>query len=303
MVNPVGVYSDMFETSVRVYSDDAQTITFGDSFRSIDTLPTTTIAGKTIYLTFAYNIKDNKFDLVNATNEGEGLSDKEDKANKGAINGYAPLDSNQKVPVGNLPTQMMEFEGNWDASTNTPTLSNTDTGLKGTVYYCNVSGTVDFGAGNIIFAVGDWATNNGTIWQRGNNSGKVILTETITQDDSLGNGTVTTSTTAIDGFTLQIERNTANYFKAQVVNNTGVSKDITWAAQSYGSILWTENGSLVTTANGSFVNLNSIVYFSATQNSTCRADIVVDGVQYLATFFGMKIGSNYTVLLTFTKIN
>ena len=33
------------------------------------------------------------------------LSAKEDKANKGAANGYAPLDANSKVPTANLPDQ------------------------------------------------------------------------------------------------------------------------------------------------------------------------------------------------------
>lgn len=40
------------------------------------------------------------------TNSGApvDLSTKEDKANKGVANGYAPLDATSKVPSGNLPT-------------------------------------------------------------------------------------------------------------------------------------------------------------------------------------------------------
>ena len=37
----------------------------------------------------------------------EKISDKEDKANKGIANGYAPLDSNTKVPEANLPSSVV----------------------------------------------------------------------------------------------------------------------------------------------------------------------------------------------------
>ena len=48
------------------------------------------------------------------------------------------------------------FRGEWNASTNTPALDNTDTGVKGFFYRVTVAGTVDFGDGNITFNVGDY---------------------------------------------------------------------------------------------------------------------------------------------------
>lgn len=60
----------------------------------------------------------------------------------------------------------LQYKGVWDASTNTPTLLNTDTGVTGYVYRCNVAGSVDFGAGSITFTIGDFAVNNGTIWEK-----------------------------------------------------------------------------------------------------------------------------------------
>ena len=56
-------------------------------------------------------------------------------------------------------------KGAWDASTNTPTLAN-GVGTNGWVYRANVAGTVDFGAGNIVFEIGDLAVYNGTIWEK-----------------------------------------------------------------------------------------------------------------------------------------
>jgi hypothetical protein len=58
------------------------------------------------------------------------------------------------------------YAGTWAASTNTPTLANTDTGVQGAVYYVTDAGSVDFGAGAISFAAGDKVANNGTTWDK-----------------------------------------------------------------------------------------------------------------------------------------
>lgn len=57
------------------------------------------------------------------------------------------------------------YKGTWDASSNTPTLAN-GTGTAGWYYRCVVSGTVDFGAGNITFAIGDDVYYNGSAWEK-----------------------------------------------------------------------------------------------------------------------------------------
>ena len=87
-------------------------------------------------------------------------------ASKGQPNGLASLDSGGQVPSGQLPLELMELKGNWNASTNTPTLANTDTVALGNVYKVSVVGSVDFGAGSISFGVGDWVYNDGSIWDR-----------------------------------------------------------------------------------------------------------------------------------------
>jgi hypothetical protein len=120
---------------------------------------------------------------------------------KGAANGVASLDSNGKVPLAQLPNSIVEYKGTWDASTNTPTLANgagnPDTAI-GDVYRAAVAGTVDFGAGNITFAIGDYAIlNDSKIWEKAQTSevvsgvssvnglvGDVILTTT-----EIGEGT------------------------------------------------------------------------------------------------------------------
>jgi hypothetical protein len=58
------------------------------------------------------------------------------------------------------------LQGTWDASTNTPTLANTDTEKTGFMYQVSVGGTVNFGAGNLTFEAKDIVINNGTIWDK-----------------------------------------------------------------------------------------------------------------------------------------
>lgn len=78
---------------------------------------------------------------------------------KGANNGVATLDGAGKVPLSQLPNSIMEYKGTWDASTNTPALSN-GTGNAGDVWRVTVAGSHDFGAGPISFEVGDYAIYN-----------------------------------------------------------------------------------------------------------------------------------------------
>ncbi len=89
----------------------------------------------------------------------------ENSANKGIAGGYASLDGAGKVPVSQLPSALMTYLGNWDASTNTPTLAD-GTGDVGDVYRVSVAGTQNLGSGPITFFVGDFVIYNGTIWQR-----------------------------------------------------------------------------------------------------------------------------------------
>lgn len=63
---------------------------------------------------------------------------------KGVANGVATLDSSGRLPYSQLPESAMEFLGEWDASTNTPTLKD-GIGTNGNFYIVSVGGTVNFG--------------------------------------------------------------------------------------------------------------------------------------------------------------
>lgn len=118
-------------------------------------------------------------------------------------NGVPKLDENGKILVSQLPNSVMEFKGVWDAATNTPTLAN-GTGNAGDVYLCNVAGTVNFGAGPITFAVGDYAVYTGSVWARSSGATGTVTSVGLSKDgDALAitGSPITTSGTINIGFT------------------------------------------------------------------------------------------------------
>ena len=103
----------------------------------------------------------------------------------GQPNGIATLDANGRIPYAQLPESAIEYKGNWNASTNTPTLVN-GTGTKGDFYICNVAGTVDFGDGAISFLVNDRVIYDGTVWSK-LSAGEVRTVNNKSPDPATGN--------------------------------------------------------------------------------------------------------------------
>jgi len=85
----------------------------------------------------------------------------------GSAGGVATLDGGGKVPLSQLPSTLMEFKGNWNPNTNTPTLVD-GTGTTGFTYWVSaadagtVSGLTDPSMTN--FNIGDLVIYNGTKW-------------------------------------------------------------------------------------------------------------------------------------------
>jgi hypothetical protein len=118
------------------------------------------------------NIANDDLTIAKTSGLQTALDSKVDESREGNANGIATLDAGGKIPVSQLPSSLMEYKGTWNASTNTPALAN-GTGDNGDVWKTSVAGTVNFGAGNIVFAAGDWAIYNGTVWEKSVNSDAV----------------------------------------------------------------------------------------------------------------------------------
>jgi hypothetical protein len=92
----------------------------------------------------------------------------------GSANGVATLDAGGKVPVSELPAAVLgalSYQGTWDASTNTPTLTSS-VGTKGYYYVVSVAGNTNLN-GITDWLIGDWAVYNGSVWQKVDNTDQV----------------------------------------------------------------------------------------------------------------------------------
>jgi hypothetical protein len=187
------------------------------------------------------------------------------RSEKGVSNGYASLDSGGKVPISQLPSSIMEYKGTWNAATNTPTLAN-GTGDTGDVYICNVAGTVNFGAGPLTFAVGDYVIYSGSIWQRSSGAvGTVTSVAASITGDAIGitGSPVTTSGTlalAFAGTSSQYINGAGNLinFPTSLVTGTGTLYALTKWGFTSGNIInsnLSDSGSVIYNTNptaGSF---------------------------------------------------
>lgn len=123
----------------------------------------------------ASSVTDTELNYLSGVTSGiqTQLNNKIDSSEKGANSGVATLDAGGKIPANQLPNTVMEFKGNWNASTNSPSLVD-GTGNAGDVYLVSVAGTQDLGSGSQTFAAGDWVVYSGTIWQKSINSNDVV---------------------------------------------------------------------------------------------------------------------------------
>lgn len=98
-----------------------------------------------------------------------------------------------QIAAISLPT-VFNLQGNYNASTNTPALANTDTGVDNFLYYVNVAGSQDFGAGSITFSVGDWVYYVNGAWEKADNNDDVLSVNGQTGAVSLNTDDITEGT-------------------------------------------------------------------------------------------------------------
>jgi hypothetical protein len=128
--------------------------------------------------------------------KGDGSLDSttyQSTADKGQPNGYASLDSNGKVPLTQINDALIgnvNYQGLWNASTNTPTLANPpSSGTKGYYYIVSTAGTF----AGISFEVGDWIISSGSAWQKIDNTDAVSSVFGRTGNVVAANGDYTTA--------------------------------------------------------------------------------------------------------------
>lgn len=113
--------------------------------------------------------------IADTTGLQAALDAKQDESEKGNANGYASLGADGKVPAAQLPSALfgaLTYQGDWNASTNTPTIPAAAAGNKGWYYMVSVAGATNVG-GVTDWKVGDWAVSDGTKWVKIDNTDAV----------------------------------------------------------------------------------------------------------------------------------
>jgi hypothetical protein len=147
----------------------------------------------------------------------------------GVANGVATLGINGTIPMSELPPSIvggLNYQGTWDASTNSPAIAtgSASSSNKGWYFKVSVAGTTAVD-GNAAWNVGDWIVSDGTDWQQIHNSELVSSVNGATgavviSANSLGLATVATSGSYTDLINKPVIP-TVPTTTSQLTNNSG----------------------------------------------------------------------------------
>ena len=140
-----------------------------------------------------------------------------------------------QTAINTALTGVVQFEGTWNASTNTPTLASS-VGTSGDYYIVSVAGSTNLN-GITDWAIGDWAVFANTTWTKVDNSqvgnmsswtlkeGNGTETSTVTNGETVtfaqGNGIQSELTSTSSGGTLTITNTKPNIVQTTVSGNAG----------------------------------------------------------------------------------
>lgn len=262
-----GTSNMIFETSDNII--DAGGPTEGFIFRKTG-LGDITPSGPMDLLKFnPTQFKYKTFDVYHSGNFDP--SNKISVSEKGSNNGVASLDAGGKVPASQLPTGAQVYKGTWNASTNTPILSD-GIGTSGWVYSTSAAGTQNLGSGNISFLVGDEVIYNGTIWEK-----KPSASTVVSVNGQMGAVNLTT-TNINEGANLY-------YTEGRVSSNSNVSANT--AARHSAVTLGTANG-LSLSAQMLSLGLSS----ASSTGALSQADWIIFNSKQAAGSYALTSGAN-----------
>lgn len=240
-----------------------------------------------------------------STAQANALFAKQDRVEKGVSGGYASLDGGAKLPMSQVPDALIgasQYQGTWNAATNTPTIPAAATGNKGWYYAVSVAGTTNINGIN-SWAVGDQIISNGSVWQKivnvsavssvNSKTGAVVL---VKADISLGNVDDTSDATknaaiatltnkTINGanntLTVRLDADVANNLPVTRLNSgTGAAGDTWWC----GDNSWKKPPGTGDVNGPALVADNDIAVFSGTTGKIIKTtgkqvgDVVVGPV-------------------------
>jgi len=152
----------------------------------------------------------------------------------GAANGVAGLGADGKVPTAQLPDVAiggLNYQGTWNASTNTPTIPTASSSNKGFYYKVATAGVTSV-SGITDWKVGDWIVSNGSAWDKIDNTDSV---------SSVNGATGAVSITTISG-------NAGTATKLLTARTIAMTGDLAWTSAAFdGSANVTGSATLAST--------------------------------------------------------
>ena len=204
-----------------------------------------------------------------------------------------------QTAIDNALTGVLQFEGTWNASTNTPTLSS-GTGTSGDYYIVSVAGSTNLD-GITDWAIGDWAVFANTTWTKVDNSqvgnmsswtlkeGNGTETSTVTNGETVtfaqGNGIQSELTSTSSGGTLTITNTKPNIVQTTVSGNAG-SATVLQTARTIAGVSF--NGSANISLNNNAIT-NGAGYITSSSLPT-----VNNGTLTMSTSTGLDGSASFT---------
>ena len=221
---------------------------------------------------------------------------------EGVANGVATLDSGGQIPLSQIPPLGdLNYQGTWNATTNTPTLTSS-VGTKGYYYVVSVAGTTNLN-GITDWQINDWAVFNGSVWQKIDNTdsvtsvngytGTVVLTQTDISGTVPTSRTITAGTGLTGGGDLSANRTLA-------IATTGVSAATYGSASIVPVIAVNTQGQITSATNTPIAIANTQVSGLGTMSTQNANAVAVTGGTINGTTIGATTASTgaFTVLST-----
>lgn len=164
-----------------------------------------------------------------------------------------------KVAGGGSPTSVV-YQGTWNASTNTPTLTS-GVGVKGYYYVVSVAGNTNLD-GISIWSVGDWAIFNGSVWEKVNaGTSETFVDLTVTNTANITNGNIN------------------NLYSPNVVISGGLLDNVTIGSTTPSNATFVNiSATSIATSGLELSGLTGYVYANDTTNVTASSTIPVANV-------------------------
>jgi hypothetical protein len=212
----------------------------------------------------------------------------------GAASGVASLDGSGKVPLSQLPATLMEFKGNWNPNTNTPTLVD-GTGVTGYTYWVSaadaspVSGLNDPSMTN--FQIGDLVIYNGSAW--------VLVTPAAGVSSVNGSqGAVTVN--AINQLTGDVTTSAASGSQSEAATVAKIQGTTVSGTTGSGNVVFSASPTFtgtITAAASNFSGAISASNFSGSSSGTNTGDVTIgtaNGLSLSGQILSLALASGST---------